>query len=149
MVSRKSMTSHLPCEKACRKCGVVKAMHEYYVHKMMRDGTLNVCKSCVRDYQRERRAALLSDPAWVLMEKARCREKSKRTSPIKRKARRAVSLAIGKGILRRLDFCESCGSRDGIEAHHEDYSRPLDIKWLCKRCHTDVHVSRGDFLKTG
>jgi len=31
--------------------------------------------------------------------------------------------------------CERCGSRRGLTAHHEDYSRPLNVRWLCLRCH--------------
>lgn len=34
--------------------------------------------------------------------------------------------------------CEGCGSADA-EMHHEDYFRPLDIKWLCRSCHMQTH----------
>lgn len=51
-------------------------------------------------------------------------------------AQRAVSRAIAKGALVRPDTCEEC-DRSGlaIEAAHRDYAEPLDVRWLCRRCH--------------
>lgn len=37
--------------------------------------------------------------------------------------------------------CEHCGSPNA-DRHHEDYSRPLDVRWLCRKCHIDEHVRR-------
>jgi hypothetical protein len=34
--------------------------------------------------------------------------------------------------------CEVCGEKK-VEAHHDDYDKPLDVRWLCKAHHTDVH----------
>lgn len=34
--------------------------------------------------------------------------------------------------------CESCGSVD-VQKHHTDYSKPLDIEWLCAPCHQAHH----------
>jgi hypothetical protein len=39
-----------------------------------------------------------------------------------------------KKISKRL-LCEACGSKGKIHKHHADYSQPLDIVWLCARCH--------------
>jgi len=48
----------------------------------------------------------------------------------------AVKRALKSGRLVRPTVCEKCG-RDGlrIEASHDDYSKPLDVKWLCVPCH--------------
>lgn len=52
--------------------------------------------------------------------------------PLKYKARTAVSNALRDGRLRRSP-CR-CGARR-VQAHHADYSKPLEVEWLCFRCH--------------
>jgi hypothetical protein len=47
-----------------------------------------------------------------------------------------VHKAIRRGDLIRASHCEECGlSGIPIEAAHADYSRPLDVRWLCRPCH--------------
>jgi len=43
-----------------------------------------------------------------------------------------------KGILIAQP-CEICGITENIHAHHEDYSRPLEVRWLCAYHHSRVH----------
>lgn len=35
--------------------------------------------------------------------------------------------------------CEHCGASK-VEMHHEDYSKPLDVRWLCMPCHKRLHA---------
>lgn len=46
--------------------------------------------------------------------------------------------------------CEACGAdyafrdgRRGVQAHHEDYSKPLEVRWLCQKCHHEEHRRKG------
>ena len=58
-------------------------------------------------------------------------------------ARRKVQCAVNRGKLIRPDKCQRCKNesklgKDGrstIQAHHSDYSKPMDIEWLCAKCH--------------
>ena len=34
--------------------------------------------------------------------------------------------------------CEECGSTES-QMHHEDYSQPLLVRWLCRPCHLTLH----------
>lgn len=52
-------------------------------------------------------------------------------------ARNAVNNAVNAGKLER-GSCETCGAPKA-EAHHEDYSRPMDIVWLCRKHHNERH----------
>lgn len=58
----------------------------------------------------------------------------------KTRARATVATAVSRG-LRALP-CEVCGSTVKLEAHHEDYSRPMYIHWLCQKHHAELHASR-------
>lgn len=55
-------------------------------------------------------------------------------------ARSMVNTAILNGVLVR-DACEICGDTKKIDAHHDDYSKPLKVRWLCKSCHKKLHYN--------
>ena len=57
-----------------------------------------------------------------------CRKKF----PFKVIARRYVRKAIAEGIIVKPEECSECLKKCNAEAHHEDYSRPLDVIWLCR-----------------
>lgn len=73
---------------------------------------------------------------------------SKKSEPEKWKARNAVNNALRSGKIERKP-CYFCGSDERLQAHHEDYSRPLDVIWLCASCHGKLHAINGDFLRAG
>lgn len=59
---------------------------------------------------------------------------------------RMTSRAIYHGILKRQP-CEVCGisgkiganGREIVEAHHDDYNRPMEVRWLCFKHHREWH----------
>ena len=80
-------------------------------------------------YERNREKTYESAKQWNQRNPGRV-EKSK-------KASMAVYYAIKRGALRRPRDCEECGETGGrIEAAHADYALPLDVRWLCRSCHT-------------
>jgi ribosomal protein S27AE len=40
-------------------------------------------------------------------------------------------------VLKR-EPCSKCGEKIA-EKHHHDYSKPLDVTWLCRKCHMQEH----------
>lgn len=61
-------------------------------------------------------------------------------NPEKGRATSMVTRAVKLGELTRLP-CEVCGGLPA-QAHHDDYSKPLDVRWLCKKHHDEHHVRR-------
>lgn len=62
-----------------------------------------------------------------------------RLNPIKVSARAAVTYAIKAGNIIKPDQCELCERHARLEAHHCDYSKKLDVMWICRKCHVDWH----------
>jgi len=133
--------------KVCFKCNQEKNLSEFYAHKAMADGYLNKCKECTKndvkknyrtninhyvEYDRERELKPERKASKAIIQKKHCD-----LNPQKRKARLAVGNAIRSGKIVKMN-CEVCGSQNS-QAHHHDYSKPLDIKWLCFVCHRAEH----------
>lgn len=136
-------------EKKCFKCGLIKPLNEFYKHPQMKDGTVNKCKECnkkdVREHRLnpEYRESVLKydrDRFKSLQRKINILEyqrKRRKKYPEKESARRKLSYAIKYNNIVRQP-CEVCGNKK-VEAHHYDYSKPLDVRWLCFKCHRKEH----------
>lgn len=134
--------------KACFKCGETKPLDDFYKHSQMGDGHLNKCKDCakidvrrhrienpdrVREYDRARSQL----PHRKAMRKAGYNREWD-IHPDRMKARNAVSNAVRDGRLLKQS-CAFCGG-ESHEAHHHDYTKPLDVTWLCRPCHRRFHA---------
>ena len=141
-------TEFTPCKK-CFKCGAEKPLTEFYKHKRMADGHLNKCKECtkkdstkrrwdniddVREYDRNR--GVRYDPSYI----REWREKF----PNKYRAHNALNNAIRDGKITKSP-CEICGSIKSV-AHHDDYRKPLIVRWLCQSHHKQWHRDNGEGL---
>jgi hypothetical protein len=150
--------------KTCFKCGAAKPYTEFYKHKGMKDGYLGKCKTCTKsdtkknreanleyyqEYDRKRHhsnperrpANLEASRRWRKKNAARHAEHTKawaQRNPEKRKAHSAVANALRDGKIER-NPCEVCGG-ENVQAHHHDYSKPLDVVWLCSAHHAQHHV---------
>lgn len=149
--------------KQCFKCQKNLPLSEYYKHPAMGDGHLNKCKQCTKRDSESRRLEKEKDPNWIIAERKRHREKSRKYRelglvkkltndkknialkryrnkyPEKELARSAVARALKSGKIHRHPCCV-CGAK--AEAHHEDYSKPLDVIWFCSRHHAEHHVNQ-------
>lgn len=55
------------------------------------------------------------------------------------RATSAYQAALRKGVLIRGTSCSECGSTENIHGHHDLYENPLDVVWLCLKCHRKRH----------
>ena len=112
--------------KRCWACGVEKPLGQFYRYFCTKRGKERVerkCKDCSKSAGlREHRL-----------------EKYSKKYPEKILARRLVREAIKRGDIVRKP-CVKCGEKKA-QAHHDDYSKPLEVRWLCSLCHTKHHRS--------
>jgi len=146
--------------KACFKCKQFKPHDAFYTHQGMRDGVSGKCKECTKadvranyrehiekykEYERSRallphRVEARSEYAQTPQGRARGNVSKRRyleRNPLKRAAHVACGNAIRDGRIKR-EPCEVCGS-EKAQAHHDDYSKPLDVRWLCTAHHAEWH----------
>ncbi|MHA2246060.1 MAG: hypothetical protein ACXADY_13940 [Candidatus Hodarchaeales archaeon] len=149
--------------KRCSQCREMKPTYEFHKNKTRKDGLSPQCKECVgkrakrrykarreeyitkqREYsrrnmekERERLRKYYQNHRQVVLERI---TKHKEMNPHKNKARMELAYAIEKRDIIRPEICSECRkSSDNIQAHHEDYSKPLDVQWLCPSCHNRLH----------
>ncbi|HCL6635044.1 TPA: hypothetical protein N2Q63_004688 [Citrobacter freundii] len=73
----------------------------------------------------------------------RINKKSYLSNQIKVKARRLLRTEVDMGRILRPIACESCYSVGGVHGHHDDYAKPLSVRWLCPQCHKNWHRLNG------
>lgn len=134
-------------KKICFKCKIEWPLIYFYKHSQMRDGHLNKCKKCakkdaldyrhqnierIRVYDRER-----SKAPNAVKRRTQATKEWRKKNPEKYKAHNVLNNAVrGKKISKQP--CCICGS-EKTEAHHEDYSKPLNVIWVCSLHHHDLH----------
>ena len=72
-------------------------------------------------------------------------------SPEARQAYKLVGQALKAGVLQPSDRCERCGKvprkRAHIHAHHDNYYKPLSVRWLCNSCHKQWHLAEAKLVR--
>ena len=152
--------------KRCFKCQCLKPLDDFYRHSKMADGHLNKCKSCTKadvskyraenlercqEYDRNRfqydleRRSLQIDQSreWAKNnpeKMAEVRAQWSDRNPEKHQCHTSLKNAVRDGKITKSASCQSCGTSDGrIHGHHPDYTKPLEVMWLCATCHSRQH----------
>lgn len=127
--------------KHCGRCRLVKQLSEFNKDKYTKSGYRSQCKECMtkeraamQDHYKQWRDA--DDRKKLYADYRRSRYQRDK---IKVKARNAAR------VLERMP-CEQCGSTEKIHAHHDDYAKPLDVRWLCSKHHKEWHRLNGEGL---
>jgi hypothetical protein len=141
----------------CKICGTTSDASEFYA------GVSNRCKECHKakvsenraakvDYYRAYDAKRFQDDPRVKARHQRYRateaglasvraaqRKWDTQNPDKKAAHVILNNAVRDGRKFKPVQCEACGAGGRIHGHHEDYTKPLDVKWLCQKCHWKEH----------
>lgn len=106
----------------CGKCGAPQDMARYHGKRVH-----SYCKACQREYMRGHRQRTPMTPEQRMKDNARS----------------YAGVYLRRGKIERKP-CQKCGS-DKSQMHHHDYSKPLEVEWLCRPCHMGEHYGPESF----
>lgn len=151
-------------EKECIKCFQVISIDMFRIHPQSGNYD-NICSDCKKgmakgryEKNKEKRLAYSRqykkdnpekiknlNVGWRKNNKDKARAYTRRwrkNNKEKSYAHTRVHEAIKDGRLVKPCKCSKCDSTERIQGHHEDYSKPLEVIWLCESCHVALHKGR-------
>ena len=132
----------------CRICSSEKPASEFYNRQLRKDGSVGECKECTKARVRHRAR---TNPAVQEYDRQRAKLPHRRKNSARvagrwnaknteaYRAHYLVSNAVRDGRLSK-EPCLFCGATR-VHAHHRDYSKPLEVIWLCPQCHHRLHAA--------
>lgn len=105
------------------------------------------CNKCINKRKRLAYLKKKGDPKYLELYNSENIKKSEEriSKKMKLACRIETRRLIFKGILKYAP-CEICGTDKDIQCHHDDYMKPLDVRWLCRKHHVEYHNSRKEVL---
>lgn len=106
----------------CTVCGQKKPESEFHKEPRIPKGRAAACRLCIKEKSRGKHH---SGGSYA-------------RDPIKERARGRVRDAIRHGKITKPGTCQLCNKETPahlLDGHHHDYSKPLEVKWLCRSCH--------------
>ena len=160
--------NELKIYKICTGCHELKPLSEFYKQKLGKYGKKSKCKSCAKEQKRiwaesnrdrinkgnrrrylqniesereHRRAYRLSDKRIDITRNMVIQYA--KNNPEKARAGSAIHNELRSGRMVKPSVCEHCGNEPEkthiLQGHHSDYTKPLEVVWLCPRCHAIEH----------
>lgn len=154
-------------EKKCSKCSCVKPLTQFYRRtRNGREGRQSQCKACRLLMKQQVTARMTTEQVeqlaasrhryyaantdkWRDYYRGRYRRVTAARRITSRRWKKAnhstvqvhkrVAWAVKSGRLIPAKFCSECGSTGRIHGHHDDYTKPLEVRWLCPLCHVAWH----------
>lgn len=131
-----SLRQPRPCSattRVCTNCLQEQPFAAFARRRTEKIGFASRCRACVALLRRRDPEELARRRERDRLYRARLQDKSRI------RARSILTQAVRRQKIARPALCSDCGGGGTIEAHHTDYSRPLDVVWLCQLCHAARH----------
>lgn len=142
--------------KKCNKCNEIREGCEYQKDSSKADGLRTICKICCKEYEATKRNSTNSRKKENIDNyQKRYRDNNKEAiaesqrrylkNPKNRKKHNAHWMVFKAKESGKLSSepCEICGSERSV-AHHDDYDKPLNVRWLCQSHHKQWHAVNGE-----
>lgn len=141
--------------KTCIRCKNTKDITLFHNSKRQKDGKAYYCIDCTKilkhqEYEKnkDRYISYLKDYRATPHGKKIIRSiyvRMRDKYPDKYRARVLLNAAVGRKEIVKPDQCEICLCVKRLCGHHDDYNKPLEVRWLCYSCHTKWHKENGIF----
>ena len=157
--------------KKCTSCGGNKELDEFYKYAKAKDGLTASCKECIklrdkRRYRTPKRQRWIKEKYTLYVQHNLARITKRKSEWLKRNpdkrrritqkyykkvmgnsvkhnkllARRKLRYHVKMGNIQKLP-CEVCGNLI-VHGHHDDYTQPLKVRWLCHQHHIEFHKNK-------
>lgn len=133
----------------CSRCGNFYPKDGFYKNKKTILGITSECKKCHcktsfnsrnKELARKRNKEYMRRAVKENPEKFRaCWRGRPSVKDDRYIARKSLNCAVKRGDITKPELCVSCGLKKKLTAHHDDYSQPLKVRWLCYECHGKLH----------
>lgn len=133
----------MKARKVCPSCHEAKDVAAFGKDKQKLDGLYSYCRDCAnlkaaiyRHKNPEKNAERVKESNQRALASGKAYERTKRMNkkfPDKLKARAKLAYAVKTGQITKKP-CEVCGATK-VHGHHPDYSKPLEVQWLCAKHH--------------
>lgn len=126
-------TANLQQVRRCNRCEQFLSLDEFGIDRAAGSGRQRMCLLCGKAYR----------AAWYQANRERVKARNviyRESHTVERAAQHAVEKAIIGGRLTKPTRCTDCSKGAPLEAHHDDYAKPLDVRWLCRSCHQLAHA---------
>lgn len=128
--------------KVCKTCNKEKELSEFYKNPVNAGGYDCHCKDCT--YLENKKYSEIRKK-WNKENKERV-YKSVRSWQERNKEKISAEIKLNQAVLKgkiKKECCAKCGSAT-VHAHHPDYSKPLEVIWLCPKHHKQMHGYRSE-----
>ena len=131
--------------RTCCRCHQEKSIGEFILNKSKPLGYEYRCRECSQIYEGKRAKTpqkIAQVTRWHQSEYGKLRGRLNRArrftlNPERYRAKDLIHSLVERGIIQRQP-CAKCGDMKS-QAHHPDYSKPLEVVWLCQAHHSEEH----------
>lgn len=134
--------------KICKRCNIEKDLSEYYKHKLMSDGHLNICKKCKKEESADNYSINMLDPKFIEKERLRAVDKYNRLNANWKKPSKEIRAKRTNNYKKNFPekyeaskACQKLDKEEGFNLHHWSYNEEhyLDVIKLQIDNHYKIH----------